>query len=123
MRDANPKTVKLAAGTHQPPQPYLLSAASAAGEAPARHGRVTAVALCGGSCESKCIFGDSPLADCGMPCKKSTFDLQSAAEKMFRFNEKLRNRNSMATYPNILGAAIRDATEKRKRREREAGWH
>lgn len=54
--------------------------------------------------------------------QKVSFDLQAASEKIQRFEEKLQARNSMAVYPNMLGAAFQDAFLKAaKRREREKG--
>ncbi|KZT70119.1 hypothetical protein DAEQUDRAFT_764869 [Daedalea quercina L-15889] len=39
---------------------------------------------------------------------KQTFDLQAAHEKILRFEEKLRAHNSIALYPNVLGAFWKD---------------
>ena len=50
--------------------------------------------------------------------QKHSFDLQAAAEKIQRFEEKLRERESMAVFPNVLGAAF-SAYDRKRRRERE----
>ncbi|KAF7789514.1 hypothetical protein EIP86_000460 [Pleurotus ostreatoroseus] len=55
--------------------------------------------------------------------QKTSFDLQAAAEKIARFEERLQARKSMAVYPNILGAAFKETyarTLKRRERERES---
>lgn len=49
--------------------------------------------------------------------QKDLFDLQAAAEKIQRFEDKLQARKSIAMYPNILGASFKDAQERTKRRE------
>ncbi|OCH93372.1 hypothetical protein OBBRIDRAFT_824088 [Obba rivulosa] len=43
---------------------------------------------------------------------RRSFDLQAANEKISRFEEKLRRRNSMARFPNILGAVFKEAQER-----------
>ncbi|EPS98519.1 hypothetical protein FOMPIDRAFT_1126231 [Fomitopsis schrenkii] len=40
--------------------------------------------------------------------RKHTFDLQAAHDKIVRFEEKLRAHNSIALYPNVLGAYWKD---------------
>ncbi|TCD66025.1 hypothetical protein EIP91_001925 [Steccherinum ochraceum] len=47
--------------------------------------------------------------------QKTTFNLQAAHEKIFRFEERLHARKSMAIYPNILGAAFKDVYERKRR--------
>ncbi|KAL4254054.1 hypothetical protein ABKN59_002467 [Abortiporus biennis] len=51
---------------------------------------------------------------------KQSFDLQSAHDKIAKFEEKLRLRRSMAIYPNILGSVLKENYERRlKQRQRE----
>ncbi|KAH9952134.1 hypothetical protein B0H21DRAFT_880312 [Amylocystis lapponica] len=51
---------------------------------------------------------------------KQAFDLQAPQEKIQRFEEKLRERNSMARFPNVLGAAFK-AIYDRDRTKKEEG--
>ncbi|KAI0093501.1 hypothetical protein BDY19DRAFT_255379 [Irpex rosettiformis] len=46
-----------------------------------------------------------------MQSLKETFDLQASQEKVQRFVEKLRDRQSAAMYPNILGGAFKEAAQ------------
>ncbi|KAF8894614.1 hypothetical protein BD779DRAFT_853350 [Infundibulicybe gibba] len=50
------------------------------------------------------------------------FDLQGQTEKIARFEEKLRNAQSSALYPNFLAAKWREQWEKERRKKRESEW-
>lgn len=52
---------------------------------------------------------------------KITFDLQAQAEKIARFERRLRGENSSALHPNFLAAKFRDEWEIERRRRRDGG--
>lgn len=47
--------------------------------------------------------------------QKNAFDLQAAPDKIQRFEEMLKLRQSMARYPNILGASLKELFDRRAR--------
>ncbi|CAL1705070.1 unnamed protein product [Somion occarium] len=49
---------------------------------------------------------------------KHAFDLQAAANKIAKYEDKLRARKSTALFPNILGASFKDAFDRRQRAKR-----
>ena len=55
------------------------------------------------------------------PCQKFTFDLQSQADKIAHFEQRLRAENSTVLHPNFLAAKLRDEWELERRSRRATG--
>ncbi|EGN92437.1 hypothetical protein SERLA73DRAFT_147151 [Serpula lacrymans var. lacrymans S7.3] len=57
---------------------------------------------------------------CVLAClQKNTFDLQSQADKISRFEDRLRQSGSLALHPNFLAAKFRDDYERERKRQRD----
>lgn len=54
--------------------------------------------------------------------QRQSFNLQAAHDKIARFEQKLHHHKALALYPNILGAAFKEAHE-RARRHSQPAWN